>query len=274
MNKPLLVLMALSEWERTGSTELRYSDVEQRLGRLIKEFGPVSQTAVNQAAAYPFYHLSTDGVWSLDRPVSKPLPSMLQGVTGRLNEDVEAALGTHPSALGAVVHEILDREFPATLHEDVLAAVGLDLVEISATPVPGSSGKDQRKRSAAWRRRVLQAWDDSCAICGYDGRLAGIPVALEAAHVRWFNFGGPDLLDNGLALCSLHHKLFDRGVLGLSAQFEVQVSSEFGARGDRSREVYLLHGSRLTPRPGSPLPALAHIDWHTQQVFKAPALAA
>jgi HNH endonuclease len=45
----------------------------------------------------------------------------------------------------------------------------------------------------------------------------GVSVGIEAAHVQWFNFGGPDSLDNGLALCSLHHKLFDVGVHNLDA---------------------------------------------------------
>jgi hypothetical protein len=33
-----------------------------------------------------------------------------------------------------------------------------------------------------------------------------------------------DELDNGLALCSLHHKLFDRGVFGLDDDLTVVVS--------------------------------------------------
>jgi putative restriction endonuclease len=47
---------------------------------------------------------------------------------------------------------------------------------------------------------VLQAWDRQCAFCGYGGQLAGASAGIDAAHVRWFNFGGPDDLDNGLAL--------------------------------------------------------------------------
>jgi putative restriction endonuclease len=47
--------------------------------------------------------------------------------------------------------------------------------------------------------------------------------------VRWFNFDGPDDLDNGLALCVLHHKLFDLGVLGLSLNLLVLVSGMFTA---------------------------------------------
>ena len=42
-------------------------------------------------------------------------------------------------------------------------------------------------------------------------------MGIEAAHIRWFNLCGPDVPDNGLALCALHYKLLDRGALGLDA---------------------------------------------------------
>jgi putative restriction endonuclease len=77
---------------------------------------------------------------------------------------------------------------------------------------------------------VLEAWDRQCAFCGYDGQITGASVGIEAAHVRWFAFGGPDALDNGLALCALHHKLFDLGALGLSLGLQVMVSAKFSAR--------------------------------------------
>jgi putative restriction endonuclease len=120
---------------------------------------------------------------------------------------------------------------------------------------------------------VIEAWDGACAFCGFDGSLGGAPVGIEAAHVRWFNFGGPDDLDNGLALCTLHHKLFDRGALGLSDGHRVVVSSAFRAVGS-GRSVYDLHGHELRPRPGSQLPASDHVHWHATQVFKGEPLAA
>jgi predicted restriction endonuclease len=36
--------------------------------------------------------------------------------------------------------------------------------------------------------------------------------------VRWHSQAGPDVVANGLALCALHHALFDLGVLGLTAE--------------------------------------------------------
>jgi hypothetical protein len=67
-------------------------------------------------------------------------------------------------------------------------------------------------------------------------------MGIDAAHVRWFAFDGPDTLDNGLALCVLHHKLFDLGVLGLDPKLRVQVSAALSARTPAGRAVYDLHG--------------------------------
>jgi putative restriction endonuclease len=134
-------------------------------------------------------------------------------------------------------------------------------------------GQAVRRRDPRWRADVLAAWDRQCAFCGYDGQLVGASVGLDAAHVRWFAFDGPDL-DNGLALCVLHHKLFDLGVLGLDAAFRVLVSATFSARTTAGRAVYDLHGHELRPRPGTVLPGLVHVAWHTREVFKSVPLAA
>ena len=34
---------------------------------------------------------------------------------------------------------------------------------------------------------------------------------MTAAHIKWFQARGQDVVPNGLALCSLHHKIFDLG---------------------------------------------------------------
>jgi putative restriction endonuclease len=77
-----------------------------------------------------------------------------------------------------------------------------------------------------------------------------------------------------LALCVLHHKLFDLGVLGLDAAFRVVVSSKFNARSAVGRAVCDLHGRPLTPRPGTATPSPVHVTWYTREVFKGQPLAA
>lgn len=194
----------------------------------------------------------------------------LQGVTGRFDPAVEQALLAAPARALETARTLATSHFPESLVPDVLIAVGLEPEAVLGGPAPA----DQRRRSSAWRLAVIEAWDRQCAFCGFDGQLAGASVGLEAAHVRWFSYGGPDDLDNGLALCSLHHKLFDRGVLGLTEALEVRVSSACTARTEAGKAVYGLKDRRSRPRPGTPVPAVHHVQWHRLEVFKGVALAA
>ncbi|MGY1680648.1 phosphorothioated DNA-binding restriction endonuclease [Geodermatophilus sp. SYSU D01176] len=269
-HKPLLVLLALGRLATTGSSSLAWSEAEDRLADLIEEFGPTSKTGRAQSAAYPFTHLRSDGVWTLDHDVPMDrIGPLREGVTGRLEASLETALRDRPELLDEGARGLVESHFPGTVAPDVLVAVGLDPELLEG----GGAPRRDRRRSSAWPAAVIEAWDRQCAFCGFDGAAGGAVVGIEAAHVRWFKLGDPDDLDNGLALCSLHHKLFDRGMLGLDDDLAVVVSQRFSARTPQGRALYDLHGRRLRPRPGTPPPAERHVLWHRQQVFHGDALA-
>ena len=94
-------------------------------------------------------------------------------------------------------------------------------------------------------------------------------VALEASHIKWHLANGPDAEVNGLALCSLHHKLFDRGAFTLSEEREILVSAD--ADGSVGFEEWLMkfHGEKINfPQRMSYYPAVEFIGWHVKEVFK------
>jgi len=264
-HKPLLVLLALGQLARTGSSELTWSAAEERLVALLREFGTPSSTGP-QAAAYPFTRLRGDGVWRLSRDVPNDSLGPLREapIAGSFTDDIERALTRSPDTIYMAARAIVLAQFPMSIAPDVLAAAGFEPDLDTAVLVPAA----ERRRSGLWRQQVVMAWDRACAFCGFDGSLAGMPVGIEAAHVRWFNFGGPDELDNGLALCSLHHKLLDRGVLGLSDPETIAVSQAYAAVSEPGKRIYDLHGARLRPRPGTSVPSIEHVAWHRAQVFK------
>ena len=283
-HKPLLMLLALGRLASTGSSSSPWVEIEPLLADLLAEFCPPSRTGRSQSAAYPFTRLRSDGIWWLDHdvPDDSVAPLTTQRVVGRFAPALEAALRRDPELVRSTARALVTSQFPDTVAPDVLAAVGLDPVSVlggfagtaDAGPTAAVDGQAARRRDPRWRADVLQAWDRQCAFCGYDGQLVGASVGLDAAHVRWFAFDGADDLDNGLALCVLHHKLFDLGVLGLDAAFRVLVSATFSARSAAGRAVYGLHGHELHPRPGTVLPGLVHVAWHTREVFKGAPLAA
>ena len=60
------------------------------------------------------------------------------------------------------------------------------------------------------------------------------------------------------------------GVLGLTAELHIRVSSLYVARSDAGRRVVddLSGRPLLAPRPGQPVVEVNHVDWHHRQVFK------
>jgi putative restriction endonuclease len=147
------------------------------------------------------------------------------------------------------------------------------MLEVGELPAAQVSGLQQRRRDPAFRQKVLVAYEYRCAVCGYDGQLLREAVGLDAAHVRWWAADGPDEVSNAVALCSLHHKLLDRGAIGFTIDLTVAVSSHFIGRSDTAEDLVLsLVGRGLQPpQAGEARPHVDHIGWHTREVFRPPA---
>jgi putative restriction endonuclease len=186
--------------------------------------------------------------------------------------EFETALLAVPRLLILAARALLDANFPESLHGDICALVGLD-VEAVEIQVARQRASSLRRRDPAFRDLVLMAYEYRCAMCGYDGRLGAEAVGLAAAHVRWWAFAGPDAVDNALCLCTIHHKLLDRGVVGIDAKNRVAVSARFVGRGAAAELLVLdmLGRDLYAPQRGHPRPAPDHIEWHHKQVFSGPA---
>jgi putative restriction endonuclease len=116
------------------------------------------------------------------------------------------------------------------------------------------------------------AYEYRCAVCGFDVRLGSVAIALDAAHIRWHQAGGPDEEANGLALCVLHHKTFDLGAFTLSPEGVLLVSDQVHG-GEGFQETLLCHhgGHVRPPQRLEWRPHPDHLDWHRREVFKGEA---
>jgi putative restriction endonuclease len=175
---------------------------------------------------------------------------------------LEARLRSDPQIVNRVIQRILDDNFPPSVHEDILTAVGMPWVQVPSA---------RRPRDPSFRATILRIYEHRCAICGWDGILDDTSLAIEAAHIRWHAAGGADAADNGLCLCTFHHKAFDRGAIALTDDCRVLVSQH--VRGSHGLEDWLLRflGREVqTPLPGEPRLSHFNVGWHRREVFRQP----
>ncbi|MGQ7145999.1 phosphorothioated DNA-binding restriction endonuclease, partial [Escherichia sp. SS-MK2] len=118
-----------------------------------------------------------------------------------------------------LAQQILEAHFTESIQEEIADELGFDLQQI------------RKQRDPLFRKNVLRAYNYQCAICGFNMRHDDTTVALEAAHIKWKQHGGPCEIPNGLALCAIHHKAFDKGSIGLDENMRVLVSDAVNGGG-------------------------------------------
>ncbi|HEX4611689.1 MAG TPA: HNH endonuclease [Urbifossiella sp.] len=118
---------------------------------------------------------------------------------------------------------------------------------------------------------MLKAYEYRCAVCGFDVRLGSVSIALDAAHIRWHQAGGPNVESNGLALCVLHHKTFDLGAFSVTDGV-LLVSDQANGTTGFHESLMTFHGKPVrTPQRPDWSPAPTHLEWHGREVFKGEA---
>ena len=272
-HKPLLVLYAIGQLLQ-GKDGVGFRDAEPHLTDLLRTFGPPRQT---QHPEDPFWRLRTDGVWEVQG--LRPRTTAAGGARivdlrrndniGRFSEEIQAAFREDLRLALDVALLMLEAHFPSSMHDEILSAVGLDasFIERSAGQARGTG--QERQRDPAFREQVLIAYEYSCAVCRMDIRLDEKSLALDAAHIKWHAAGGPDIVPNGLALCSLHHRVSDKGGLTVDRDLLIRISER--VMGTTGRQEALLRFNReplLRPQRIEQVPKCEFLDWHQRNVFR------
>lgn len=270
-----------------------YSVVDQELADLLDRFGPRRKSVHTE---YPFWRMRNDRVWEIDRPElvstnprskdAHPSSLIAQDIHGGLLEEDYVAFRRQPRLAWRITDSLIDAHFPDSYRDEILRATGIDM---ALGRVLASEAEDREqlgeeratyevefelsrrlKRDPAFRPAVLDAYSNKCAVCAFDVRMAGKPTAVEAAHIHWHTDAGPARVRNGLALCTLHHRLFDRGAFTLAIDdLTISVAEDAAGSGfeeslGRFRGVL----PRVLPRNDGDLPAPQYLRWHYDEVFR------
>lgn len=109
-------------------------------------------------------------------------------------------------------------------------------------------------RNRAFRGSVMKAYEDRCAVTRIRIVNGGGRVEAQAAHIWPVDDGGPDIVQNGIALSATCHWLFDRHLISLTDDYGLLVSHNrvpgelrtlFATQVER---IHLPRDERLWPR--------------------------
>lgn len=119
-------------------------------------------------------------------------------------------------------------------------------------------------RDRVFRRVVLRAYDERCAISGLKLINGKGRAEVDAAHIRPVEANGPDIVSNGLALSGTVHWMFDRGLISLSDDLRILISRKSNDP-DGIRALINKTGYALAPRRPSERPHPTFLQWHRER---------
>jgi len=268
-HKPLLILLALAKLQQTKTQYIPYETIDNELRELLIDFGPLRK---RYQPDLPFFHLRHDNLWEIKghtpkeveylKTISKPERKYFleNKIMGGFPDDIYTELVKNECQINEIAEYLLNCHFPESYHEDILLAIGLNIDK-----------KKNRRRDPKFREDTLMAYEYKCAICGFSSLLNRKYVGLDAAHIKWFQAGGPDNVNNGILLCVLHHKLFDMGLITIDNSFDLRVSEKAHGTDFFDNMVLKFNGQKLrNPIRKSYYPKNEYLDWHVTEVFHGP----
>ncbi len=263
-HKPLLVLWAIGRCLRGEEQFVSYREADRELTKLLGSFGPHRKTIHTEA---PFWRLQNDKVWVI--PQADRITVGTGGNAHKSSLLRENAHGGFPTEIHNTLQKdnelasqlasiLVDAHFALSIREDVLRSVGI---------VPRYEVSRRRHRDPSFSPKVLRAYGFRCAVCDFAVRINDEPIALEAAHIKWHEYRGPDVVRNGLSLCALHHRLFDKGAFTLSLDRKVIVTKSATGRGLNSSLGKFDAKPIILPTRTEEWPDPIFLKWHSREVF-------
>ncbi|MDA1054106.1 MAG: HNH endonuclease [Planctomycetota bacterium] len=265
LKKPLLVLLLVSRIEnnRVEENRFHFDEIEKQLERLIREHGG-RPTKSGPRPEQPFSHLRSSPFWILNsqREYESGTTALVSDLRdpnsyGAFQPKVYQLLRSSSDARARVVDSILQEWWPETLHGDIREDLGLDRLD----------SQRRRQRDRQFTIDVLENFRYSCAFCGFHAVLNGQATGIDAAHVQWHAYRGPDDVANGISLCKLHHWAFDKGILGVMDGKRICIADVFVAQSDGGLPLESLKDHTFAVEPRNNAIAEQFLDWHRNNVY-------
>mgnify|MGYP005754729517 CR=1 FL=1 len=286
-HKPILLLSLIDLFEKGEINENKVYITPELVGLFKETFAILVRTAHTSDFSLPFYHLSTEGFWTVQTKLGAPLNIHIKSIN-TLNEIVDYGyfasdlytLFLNSESRSILKTILLDHYFPATKEEYLKTKQGSYIQDLKSYLLnEGSAGyaliinetdeEEQFIRGGMFKKLVPQVYNHTCCISGM--RLVsnhGFSM-IDACHIIPFSLSKDDRINNGIALCPNLHRAFDRGLISINEKLKVIVSETIAEDLTNHYALQHLEGKPLTlPFGAKHYPNPSNLAWHRRHVFK------
>ena len=270
-HKPLLLLVVLDLFETgkiSGGQFCRDGELAFRFNAYWALGAPGRRS--RPEVMLPFFHTRSDGFWTPCETDGRVAEARELARIARLDPGFLDCLG-NDTFRRAAREKIIGTHFHGETRSALADFVGIPTPEGAAPPGTGE-GKGQdtsasSRRDARFAFQVLPAYNFTCALTGYRMVAEDGTTVLDAAHIQRFRSGGPNVVQNGLALSKTAHWLFDRGIWSVDERYHVLVKSRaFEEAGEEALRIKTRDGTRIVlPQREDSWPAQEFLAWHRQE---------
>jgi putative restriction endonuclease len=213
---------------------------------------------------------------------ANPVP--FSGASGVVEQGVLNEQGRISGRAQSAVRSISPRDFKRIVSlglnesEPLLPRVGAELPPLGLReeqpPLEFEESSDRTSftvsrivRDRIFRRIVLRAYSERCAISGLKLINGSGRAEVAAAYIRPVEANGPDIVSNGIAHSGTVHWMFDRGLLSLSDDLQILVSRQANDP-EGIRALINKSGYARPPLRSFEPPHPGFLRWHREHCFK------
>ena len=276
--KPFLLLAMLDLMDAGRITENRVVPNEDLTDAFRLYWNAVLPDRLRPSMHLPFFHLRTDGFWTLHPTPGKTLPatepsswknvreryafaSLDEGLFGRLKDPQQRAFARL---------NLIRRSFIPALEKLLLDLANTQLSTfdyadklLREAPAVYESAMEKPVRDQAFRRVIVKVYDHRCALCGIRIISPDSHTVVDAAHIKDWAVSHDDSPTNGLALCKLCHWTFDSGLVGFDNDYKVIIARSITRDGNLPGHIQqFAHRPMILPGQECYHPAKDNLAWH------------
>lgn len=120
-----------------------------------------------------------------------------------------------------------------------------------------------RVNQCLFRKAILASYNNTCCITGIQQ-----PELLVAGHIRPWGIDEKNRLNpsNGILLNALHDKAFENGLITITKDFKVKISSTFKKKDDKiTRDYFVKYEGKSIILPSKFLPEIEFLKYHNKE---------